>query len=73
MEAVVAEKRIDIDDEALTAASAILGTSGTEETVNAALREIVAARARLDAWERLGEMGARGDFDDLANKRSNRA
>ncbi|MEU4422815.1 type II toxin-antitoxin system VapB family antitoxin [Actinoplanes sp. NPDC024001] len=72
MEAVVAEHRINVDDEALTTAAEILGTSGTQDTVNAALREVIAVRRRLEAFERLGEMGAAGAFDDLADKRNYR-
>ncbi|MBG0565617.1 type II toxin-antitoxin system VapB family antitoxin [Actinoplanes aureus] len=49
MEAVVTERRINLDDEALVVASRILGTTDTEDTVNAALREVVAVQRRLEA------------------------
>lgn len=44
---------IDIDDEALAKASAILGTKTKKETVNTALQETV---RRLDRAEALTEM-----------------
>ncbi|WP_327084622.1 type II toxin-antitoxin system VapB family antitoxin [Nocardiopsis sp. EMB25] len=40
---------IDIDDEALTRAAAVLGTSTPEETVNAALRQMVERARRMSA------------------------
>ena len=44
---------VDIDDEALAAAAAELGTSTKVETVNRALAEIAARPRRLAALERL--------------------
>jgi hypothetical protein len=41
--------------------------------VNTALREAAHRRQRLQALDRLGEMGAAGDFDDLLDKRAYRA
>ena len=44
---------VDIDDEALSAAAAELGTSTSVETINSALAEIAARPRRLAALERL--------------------
>lgn len=44
---------VDIDDEALAAAAAELGTSTKVDTVNRALAEIAARPRRLAALERL--------------------
>jgi Arc/MetJ family transcription regulator len=44
---------VDIDDEALAAAAAELGTSTKVETVNRALAEVAARPRRLAALERL--------------------
>ncbi|MFT4188487.1 MAG: type II toxin-antitoxin system VapB family antitoxin [Aeromicrobium sp.] len=48
---------IDIDDEALAAAAAELGTTSKVATVNAALREVADRRRRLEAFERTLSMG----------------
>jgi Arc/MetJ family transcription regulator len=53
---------IDIDDEALAAAAAELGTTTKVDTVNAALREIVARKLRLEFLED----AASGSFRALA-------
>jgi Arc/MetJ family transcription regulator len=63
---------VDIDEEAFANAAALLGTSGWSDTINAALREIGRIRRREAAFELLGEMGARGDFDAFLDKRSYR-
>ncbi|SDT67470.1 type II toxin-antitoxin system VapB family antitoxin [Actinoplanes derwentensis] len=68
----MANESLNIDGQALMKAAEILGTTAVEETVNAALREVVAKRWRLEALERLGEMGAAGDFDDFLDKRNYR-
>lgn len=52
---------IDIDDEALAAAAAELGTTTKVDTVNAALREIANRRLRLAFLEQ----AAAGAFDHL--------
>jgi Arc/MetJ family transcription regulator len=55
-EVPVPKTLVDIDDKLLRAASAILGTSTKKDTVNEALREVVAMQARradLD-WLRTG-------------------
>jgi Arc/MetJ family transcription regulator len=66
MEDHMAERRINLDDEALVAASKILGIKSAEGTVNAALREVVAVQRRPKAFERLGEVRARADVADPA-------
>lgn len=53
---------VDIDDEALAAAAAELGTSTKVDTVNRALAEIAARPRRLAALERL-----RTTADDLGD------
>ncbi|MFC4072349.1 DUF2191 domain-containing protein [Actinoplanes subglobosus] len=63
---------VEIDEGALANAAALLGTSGWSDTINAALREIGRIRRRVEAFELLGEIGARGDFDDFLDKRSYR-
>ena len=55
---------VDIDDEALAAAAAVLGTSTKVDTVNRALAEIAARPHRLAALERL-----RTTVDDLDDTR----
>jgi Arc/MetJ family transcription regulator len=58
--------QIDLDDDALTEAMRLMGTTTKKETVNTALREYVAQLRRLEAFDRLYEMGQRGDFDQAA-------
>lgn len=48
---------IDIDDEVLAEAAEEPGTTTTEDTVNAALREVVAHRRRLRAGREARESG----------------
>jgi len=60
---------IAIDQEALDAAAAALGTKTKKDTVNAALREVGRRLTRLQALARLGEMADQGDFAaSLGNK-----
>jgi Arc/MetJ family transcription regulator len=54
---------IDLDDEALTEAARLLGTSSKKDTVNAALREIIDRRRRAAAVARMREMVANGEID----------
>ncbi len=61
---------IEIDDEALAAAAAVLGTSTKKDTVNAALREVSARLQRLQALEELRAMSARGDFDEFVGNKA---
>ena len=64
---------IEIDQEALTIAAEVLGTTTKKDTVNAALREVGQRLVRLRALARLGEMADRGDFDEfLGDKASYR-
>ncbi|GAA2896973.1 hypothetical protein Acy02nite_80830 [Actinoplanes cyaneus] len=62
----------EVDDANLIEAAKILGTRTVAETVNAALSEVVAIRKRVEAMEKLGELGARGDFDEFLDKSSYR-
>jgi Arc/MetJ family transcription regulator len=59
------KRLVDIDDEALSAARAELGTATIKETVNQALRRVVAARsARVEgALDRLAaaDLADRGE------------
>lgn len=56
----MAKTLVDIDEDALTAAREILGTTSKVDTVNSALREIVNIRRRT----RLLEWLDRSDIDD---------
>lgn len=56
---------IEIDDDALDAASKVLGTTTKKDTVNAALREVSQRLLRLRALEQLGEMADEGQFDEF--------
>lgn len=58
--------QIDLDDQALTEAMRLMGSTTKKETVNAALREYVARVRRLEAAEELAARGARGEFDEAA-------
>jgi len=72
-EVVVTKILIDLDDEMLAEAAVLLGTTTTNDTVSAALSEVAQRSRRLRALDRLGEMGAAGDFDELLDKRVYRA
>ncbi|GAA3887331.1 hypothetical protein GCM10023084_44920 [Streptomyces lacrimifluminis] len=63
---------IEVDDEALAEAQVLLGTKTKKDTVNTALREVAKRRSRAIALAELREMGARGDFDILLDKRNYR-
>ena len=54
---------IDLDDELLTSVARELGTSTKKDTVNAALREVLANRRRAVALTRLREAASEGAFD----------
>jgi Arc/MetJ family transcription regulator len=58
--------QIDLDDDALNEAMRVLGTTTKKETVNMALREVARRLKRVEAAQRLFEMGQRGDFDQAA-------
>jgi len=67
----VAKTLIDIDDALLDAAREALGTSTKKDTVNTALREVVAARARSEAALKLIEWGQRNEpWDDSVRDRA---
>ena len=55
--------QVDLDDEALNEAMRLLGTKTKKETINMALREVVQRTRRVEAAQKLFEMGQRGDFD----------
>ncbi|MFK4222851.1 type II toxin-antitoxin system VapB family antitoxin [Streptomyces sp. NPDC019890] len=59
---------VEVDDDALSEAASILGTTTKKDTVNAALLEVAKRRRRLNALDELAEMGERGDFDVLLDK-----
>jgi Arc/MetJ family transcription regulator len=54
---------IDLDDGLLASVARELGTSTKKDTVNAALREVLANRRRAVALTRLREAAADGAFD----------
>lgn len=54
---------IDLDDELLTSVARELGTSTKKDTVNAALREVLANRQRAVALTRLREAAGDGAFE----------
>ncbi|WP_221326114.1 type II toxin-antitoxin system VapB family antitoxin [Actinoplanes sp. L3-i22] len=64
--------QLDLDDEIVIEAAKILGTKNAADTVNAALREVVAMHRRIEAFDRLAKMGAEGDFDVLLDKENYR-
>ncbi|MFE0403551.1 type II toxin-antitoxin system VapB family antitoxin [Streptomyces nigra] len=65
---------IDLDDDALEAAAKELGTSTKTDTINTALREIVARNRRLRALDELQDLAAEGalDVELLLDKRTYR-
>jgi Arc/MetJ family transcription regulator len=63
---------IDIDDDALTEASTLLGTTTKKDTVNRALRETAERLRRANALARLVELGETGVFDELLDKSARR-
>jgi Arc/MetJ family transcription regulator len=62
---VVSVTQIDIDDEALSEAMRLMGSTTKKETVNTALREYAERLKRLDAAEKLAARAARGEFDSV--------
>jgi Arc/MetJ family transcription regulator len=54
---------IDLDDELVASVAKELGTSTKKDTVNAALREVLANRRRAMALTRLRETTTDGAFD----------
>lgn len=68
----MAKLLVEVDDEALAEAAELLGTKTKKDTVNAALAEVAKRRKRLAALNELVEMGERGDFEVLLDKRNYR-
>lgn len=66
MGAIMTVTQVDIDDEALAEAGRILGTTTKKDTVNTALRELVARVKRIEALEKLSIRAERGEFDEAA-------
>ena len=63
---------IDIDDELLAWVANELGTTTKDDTVNAALREVLVSRRRAIAFTRLREAATAGAFDlGLVNMKKN--
>ncbi|WP_028647236.1 type II toxin-antitoxin system VapB family antitoxin [Nocardiopsis sp. CNT312] len=65
---------IDIDDEFLSRASEVLGTTTKKDTVNTALRETAERLERARALARIQELAAEGaiELDVLMDKRNYR-
>lgn len=65
---------IDLDDDALVAAAKELGTSTKRDTINTALREVVARNRRLRALHELQDLADEGalDVELLLDKRNYR-
>ena len=61
--------QIDLDDQALAEAAKLLGTSTKKDTVNSALRELVARVKRINALEKLSDRAQRGEFDTAIAER----
>jgi len=67
----VAKTLIDVDDALLEAARGVLGTSTKKDTVNMALREVVAMQRRADAVEGLVDwLGRNEPWDDRVRDRA---
>ena len=67
----VAKTLIDIDEDLLEAARSVLGTSTEEDTVNIALREVLAMQRRANAVEGLVEwLGRNESWDDSVRDRA---
>ncbi|MFF5085186.1 DUF2191 domain-containing protein [Actinoplanes sp. NPDC000266] len=72
MGALMGKIEIELDDETLAEAAAFLGTSSPEDTVKAAVLDVVEGKRRLEAFDRLTEMAEAGDFDHLRDKKTYR-
>ena len=67
----MAKTLVDIDDNLLEAAREVLGTSTKKDTVNAALREVLAAQERRRAAVELIMWGQRNEpWDDSVRDRA---
>ena len=60
---------IEIDDEVLRDAQRVLGTATTRETVDVALREVVARRRRLNLLALRGQVHWEGNLDESRRDR----
>jgi Arc/MetJ family transcription regulator len=60
------KRLIDIDDEVLEEAKRLLGAKSNKETVNTALRDVIAAAARRRHIERITSPGYHNDLADPA-------
>ncbi|GAB3963659.1 hypothetical protein GCM10029978_022260 [Actinoallomurus acanthiterrae] len=63
---------VDVDDDALSEAAELLGTTTKKDTVNTALRETVERLRRARAYAEFVELGKSGMFDVLHDKRNYR-
>jgi Arc/MetJ family transcription regulator len=61
---------IDLDDEALREAQRLLGTRTKRETVNVALRELVARQRRIGVLDLRGRVQWEGDLAESRRGRS---
>ncbi len=61
---------IDIDDDALREAQRLVGTRTKRETVNLALRELVARQRRIGVLDLRGRVHWEGDLADSRRGRS---
>jgi Arc/MetJ family transcription regulator len=66
LETAVSVTQFDVDEKALNEAMRLLGTKTRTEAINMALREVVQRHRRVEAAQKLFEMGQRGDFDQAA-------
>lgn len=67
----MAKTLIDIDEELLAAARAVLGTTTKKDTVHRALREVIATQERSRAVESLIAWGQRNEpWDDGIRERA---
>ncbi|MGP4000455.1 type II toxin-antitoxin system VapB family antitoxin [Streptomyces sp. 8N706] len=63
---------IDVDEQLLADAAEVLGTTTKKDTVNTALREILAAKRRALALAGLAARADAGEFDELLDKKTYR-
>ncbi len=61
----MAKTLIDIDDDVLAEVAEVLGTTTKKDTVDAALRKILADRRRTDALDGMILAARNGDFDEM--------
>ena len=61
----MAKTLIDIDDDVLAEVAEVLGTTTKKDTVDAALRKILADRRRADALDGMIQAARNGDFAEM--------